>query len=252
MRSVDEALHAVAVTGVSIADRIAGALGSGEPLAVRLERLHDSTDPGEFRIRQIGWALAAAIAATTAVTVARPGLVVGLMLIVTAALIAFLAKEQRLAGRLRARSEALALELPVIAEQLAMLIASGWALTAALARIAERGHGAAAEDLRQVMSRISHGLDETAALREWAELSQVESVRQLVGVLALNRQTTELGRLISEEARSMRAESHRQLLALLEQRSQSVWIPVTVATLVPGVIFLSIPFLEVMRVFSSH
>jgi hypothetical protein len=37
----------------------------------------------------------------------------------------------------------------------------------------------------------------------------------------------------------------------MERRSQQVWIPVTVATLVPGVIFLSIPFIEALRQFGG-
>jgi hypothetical protein len=30
-----------------------------------------------------------------------------------------------------------------------------------------------------------------------------------------------------------------------------VWIPVTVAALVPGVIFLAVPFIEALRLFSN-
>jgi hypothetical protein len=37
----------------------------------------------------------------------------------------------------------------------------------------------------------------------------------------------------------------------MERRSQSVWIPVTVATLVPGVILLAIPFAQALRLFTS-
>ena len=37
----------------------------------------------------------------------------------------------------------------------------------------------------------------------------------------------------------------------MEKRSQQVWIPVTVATLIPGVIFLSIPFIEALSLFSG-
>jgi hypothetical protein len=33
---------------------------------------------------------------------------------------------------------------------------------------------------------------------------------------------------------------------VIERRSQLVWIPVTVATLVPGLIFLAVPFMSAM------
>ncbi|MCB9388397.1 MAG: hypothetical protein H6512_02030 [Acidimicrobiia bacterium] len=44
---------------------------------------------------------------------------------------------------------------------------------------------------------------------------------------------------------------HRELLASMEKRSQQVWIPVTVATLVPGAIFVAVPFLQALSFFSA-
>jgi hypothetical protein len=37
----------------------------------------------------------------------------------------------------------------------------------------------------------------------------------------------------------------------MERRAQTVWVPVTVAALVPGVLFLAIPFVEALRLFSA-
>jgi hypothetical protein len=72
-----------------------------------------------------------------------------------------------------------------------------------------------------------------------------------VAVLALNREAADLGHLISEEARAMRADAHRELIEIIERRSQLVWIPVTVATLLPGVVFIAIPFIQAMQLFTS-
>jgi hypothetical protein len=82
-------------------------------------------------------------------------------------------------------------------------------------------------------------------------LVDVDGVERLVAVLALNREAGDLGRLISEEARSIRREVQRELIETIERRGQTVWIPVTVATLVPGVLFLAVPFIEALRVFSG-
>jgi tight adherence protein C len=35
------------------------------------------------------------------------------------------------------------------------------------------------------------------------------------------------------------------------KRSQKVWIPVTVATLLPGVIFIAIPFIKAVELFAG-
>ena len=101
------------------------------------------------------------------------------------------------------------------------------------------------------MARVRQGVTETAALREWAARADVPELDRLVAVLALERDTSDLGQLISEEARTTRREAHRRMLEVIELRGQQVWIPVTVATLVPGVLFLAVPFLEAMRLFSS-
>ena len=89
------------------------------------------------------------------------------------------------------------------------------------------------------------------ALREWARLADVDALTRLVNVLALHREGGDLGRLISEEARTIRSEVHRELIESIERRGQQVWIPVTVATLVPGVLFMVVPFIEAMRLFTT-
>ena len=77
------------------------------------------------------------------------------------------------------------------------------------------------------------------------------AVERLVSVLALDRDTGDLAGLIAEEARALRHEAHRELIATIERRAQQVWIPVTVATLVPGTIFLAVPFLDALRAYSA-
>jgi hypothetical protein len=99
--------------------------------------------------------------------------------------------------------------------------------------------------------RIQHGLSEQEALREWADVVRVPAVDRLVAVLALSRDATDLGGLVADEARSARRDAHRRLLETIERRTQQVWIPVTVATLVPGVLLLAVPFVQALRIFSA-
>jgi Flp pilus assembly protein TadB len=177
---------------------------------------------------------------------------VGLVLVLGATALGFLLVEQQLAARSAAWQRTVFLELPVVAEQLGMLISAGYSLGAALNRIAARGSGAISQDLRRVTDRIRQGLSEVDALREWSALVEVDGVERLVAVLALNRDAGDLGRLMSEEARSIRRDVHRELIESIERRSQQVWIPVTVATLLPGVLFMAVPFIEALKVFSGE
>lgn len=232
-------------------ERLARALGVTEDLSVRLERLHSPLDATEFRLRQVGWSLAGFGVGSLLTVALRPSPFVGLILVLTGPLLAFLILEQRLASASDAWKRRLFLELPVVAEQLAMLLSSGYSLGAALNRLAARGRGVAARDLARVCGRIRQGLSEIDALREWAAVADVEALTRLVPVLALNREASDLGRLVSDEARAIRRDAHRMLIEAIERRSQQVWIPVTVAALVPGVLFLVVPFLEALRLFSQ-
>jgi len=235
----------------AVGARVARLAGVEESLARRLQRVHAGTDPTGFRVRQLGWSGAGAVGALLLGAAAGLPALAGLGAAVAGAALGFLVVEQQLAARSAAWQRSTFLELPVVAEQLGMLLSAGYSLGAALGRIAARGTGCVGRDLRRVVARVRQGLGEVDALREWAALVDVDAVERLVAVLALNREAGDLGRLISEEARSIRREVQRELIETIERRAQAVWIPVTVATLVPGVLFLAVPFIEALRVFSG-
>jgi len=248
--SVESFRDVVGPLARSVGEQLAGAFGVTEALAVRLERVHSPLDVTAFRVRQLGWAVAALAAAGVATAAVHPASLAGMLGILGAPVLAFLVVEQRLAVRSGRRQQRVVLELPVVSEQLAMLLSSGYSLGGALNRLADRGRGACAEDLRRVTNRVRQGLTEVDALREWASVAGVEALDRLVLVLALNRDAGDLGRLLSEEARAIRRDVQRSLVETLERRGQQVWVPVTVAALVPGAVFLCIPFIEALRLFS--
>ncbi len=251
MLSVDSFAEVVGPLARTIGERIARLVGINEELPVRLERIHSDLDPTDFRVRQLGWSALGAVGGVLAATAVRPPAVVVLLFLLGAPALAFLFVEQQLAIESDRRKRRLFLELPVVAEQLGMLLSAGFSLGAALHRLAARGHGVSGQDLRRVVARTRQGVPEVDALREWAVVADLDALSRLVAVLALNREAGDLGRLIAEEARSIRREVQRNLIEQIERRSQQVWIPVTVAALVPGAIFIAIPFLEALRVFSA-
>jgi hypothetical protein len=235
-----------------VGERTARLFGVSEDLAVRLARIHSPLDVTSFRVRQLGWVVAAfGIGSVLALATGAPA-AVGVLLVLGLPLLAFLLLEQQISSQSARWQRRLFLELPVVSEQIGLLLSAGYSLSGALDRVATRSHGACGQDLQRVTGRIRQGLTETEALREWAQLADVDAVDRLVQVLALNREASDLGRLISEEARSIRRDVQRELIERIERRGQQVWIPVTVATLVPGVIFLSVPFLDALSLFSGR
>lgn len=240
--SVESFREAIGPLARSLGGQFSRLFGVSEDLDRRLRRIHSPLDVTEFRIRQIGWAIAGFGVALLVTIAIRPGVLISLLLMVGGMLLTFLLVEQQVSGASDRWKRSIYLELPVIAEQVGMLLGAGYSLSAALARVTRRGSGSVAKDLDRVLARIRHGTTEEEALQEWAELIEIDALDRFVSVLALNREASDLGRLISDEARAIRLDVQRELVEKMESRSQQVWIPVTVATLVPGVIFIAVPF----------
>ena len=230
---------------------VARAFQVSEELDTRLKRIHSPLDAADFRMRQVGWSAAALGVGTLAATAFGTGVAVSLALVAGGPILAFLILEQRVAKASQRWQRRIFLELPVVTEQLGMLLAAGWSLNSAMARVSERGAGACATDLRRALARVRQGLSDVDALREWAALADVPALHRLVMVLALNQEAVDLGRLIGEEARAVRQEAQRELIESIEKRSQQVWVPVTAATLVPGVMLMGVPFFDALTLFSA-
>lgn len=233
-----------------LGDRLASLCGVSEQLELRLRRVHSPLDVTTFRVRQLAWSGVALAASAVVAGLALPA-AASLVVVPGAPVLAFLVVEQRLATASSRWQASLASELPVVSEQLAMLLNAGYSLGAALNRLTGRGRGCAARDLAEVTNRIRQGLTEAQALREWAAVARVPALDRLVTLLTLNTDAGDLGRLVGVEARQARRDLHRRTVELIERRAQQVWVPVTVATLVPGVIWLAIPFLAALRLFSA-
>ncbi|MFN7149808.1 MAG: type II secretion system F family protein [Microthrixaceae bacterium] len=228
------------------ADRLSKSLGVSGDLATRLERAGLDEDPGDIRLRQFTRALGAVGLAVVVALAWRPPIAFCIATLVAAPLLMLLVEEHRINAAVERRRRRLRSELPVVVEQLGLLMTAGYSLPSALQRLADRSNGVVATDLRAVVRRMGHGLTANAALDEWSRRCGVDAVARLVAVLRLHSEAGDLGSLISSEARSVRAEAHRELLETIERRAQLVWVPVTVATLVPGLIFLAVPFMSAM------
>ncbi len=216
-------------------------------LSLRLGRAGRAQSASDFRLAQFTHALTAFALTTIVVLLVRPGFLVSALVVLGVPLLVAMADEQRLDNEAKRRLHTIELELPVVAEQLGILLGAGLSLGSALDRVARRSHGVVAHDLGIVVREVRRGRSETDALREWATNTRSEGVDRLVGVLSLHRDASDLGALISTEARSLRAATHRGLVESIERRAQLVWVPVTVATLVPGLILIGVPFVSAMK-----
>jgi tight adherence protein C len=238
--------HVLGPIAHDLGNRVSRALGVGADLPTRLQRAGWDPDAEAFRLRQVAHTLIALLVAGAVMIWLRPSPALSVAALLGSPALTLLAHEHALSRAGERRLQRLRAELPVLAEQLGLLISAGYSVTGALTRLSIRSHGIAAAELQRVLLRVRHGVAEHTALAEWAEASGLEAIGRLTAVLALHGETADLGLLVSEEARTIRAEAHRELLETIERRAQLVWIPVTVATLVPGLIFLAVPFTSAM------
>lgn len=230
----------------SLGNKLSRLSGIRTDLRARLAAAGRAQSPSEFRLAQFSHALIAFGVASVAILALRPNAAFALMALVGTPILVALMEEQRLESAVEQRREQTEAELPVIAEQIAVLLASGMSLGATLDRIASRGSGVVASELGVVQRQVRHGSSETEALRSWAQRSRSEGVDRLVAVLAMHREAADLGGMLATESRSIRAAAHRRLVESIERRAQLVWVPVTVATLVPGLILIGVPFVSAM------
>lgn len=234
-----------------IGGRVARALGVHEDLSLRLTRIHSDDTATAFRLRELGRAVLALGVAAAVVVLVLPPAPVAVVVVLSAPVLALLVTEQRLASASSRWQRRLRLEIPVVTEQLGLLLGAGYSVPGALHRLATRSDGACAADLTRVCARLRQGVPTGVALREWAATAGVGSVDRLVSVLLLSEGASDIGPMISSEARAARQDVHRDLIATVERSSQQVWIPVTVAALVPGVIVIGVPFLYAVGRFAG-
>ncbi|HBX77839.1 MAG TPA: hypothetical protein DEG43_09350 [Acidimicrobiaceae bacterium] len=236
----------------SVGDRFAQLLGLSDNLDDQLIRSGSPLSASTFRLRQAAWSLIAMLTAGAISAFLALPMPLAIGMVFGAPVLCFLIIEQQVIAASEAWQRRLTLELPVVIEQLGMLLSSGYSLGSALNRLGNRSNGVCGAQLKLVGTRVRQGVTEVQALNEFAALAEVQSLTRLVGVLTLNWEASDLGALIGAEARSVRREVQRGLLETMEKRSQQVWIPVTVATLLPGVIFMAVPFVDAMQKLNGH
>jgi Flp pilus assembly protein TadB len=125
-------------------------------------------DTAAFRVRQVTIGLLAFLVGAAATISLQPPAAIAILSILAAPALAMLVEEQRVSRAVDTRRARIRAELPVVAEQLGLLLSAGYSLPSAIGRLADRSDGAIAADLRQVTRRTRQGLSASDALSEWA------------------------------------------------------------------------------------
>lgn len=135
------------------------------------------------------------------------------------------------------RTKDLELALIGLLESLQIKIAGGSSLTAALGSMDTFGN----KDLSLLQGLLKSGLDNESICRYWIEEFDTISKRRFADLLRTKMAISETISVIEGLIEELRLWRKVALVAELERRNQLVWIPVTIAVLLPGMIFLAIP-----------
>lgn len=231
-------LHAVvARLGRSIEQR-------GNDQLARLLRQAGETDrtPDEYRVRQLGEALAFGVPSGTAIALTLRTPVAVMLAAVAGFVVGLTRSRRRLEREVEGRAGRIRLELYTVNHLLAMHVRTGAGPMQAVQRLVDRGHGAAVSELRDVLAWIRSGMGEADAFRRAAELSPEPSATRTYQLLAagIERGVDLAGGLLalSEDLRDARRE---QLHKDAVRRRAAMLIP-TIGILAPiMLLFIAAP-----------
>jgi tight adherence protein C len=160
--------------------------------------------------------------------IALLGGVIGLM-------IGFIGPEFWLGRRIRARSEAMVLQLPDALDLLTISVEAGLGFDAALAKVVEKMHGPLVDEFRQAMAEVRMGRTRRDALRDVASRANDQSITNFIGAIV---QAEQLGVPI---AKVLQIQS-QQLRIVRRQRAEEAAAKAPIKMLFPmvGCIFPTI------------
>lgn len=150
----------------------------------------------------------------------------------------------------RARASLLrqmSIDIPTEIEKLSIYLGAGYSITGALQKLSSGASSATRELFQTLGYAMNTGIELEDALRELRQTYPIPSVTRLASVLESSSFGADLPRAVRNEANSQRVQLHRNALATMEKNSQKIWIPITIAALVPGIVLIFIPFISVMK-----
>jgi tight adherence protein C len=237
--------------------RLPSSLVSDAALEARLAAAGDGMPAAAFRMHQLLWGLAgsaSALAAVLALAVAgrpvRPA--AALLLIGVGGVLGVLLRDRRLTAAVRRRREAVEAGLPVVADLLALAVASGESPAAALARVARVAHGPLAQECGRAVLDARAGQGLVASLEAMARRVDVPAVSRFVdGVAIAVQRGTPLGDVLRAQAGDARAEQHRALLEVAGRKELLMLVPVVFLVLPTVVLVALFPAISSLAVLGS-
>jgi tight adherence protein C len=225
--------------------RIAWLSGGDGSALRRIDTLGGTLTVEQFRLEQVLWGLAAGGAASLLMVVrgaAAADWLPSLVVIALASAAGILARDRALTVAVQRRADRMRSELPTVIELLAMAVAAGSGLLAALERTSRIGAGTVATELGRTLDDVRVGLPLVPALQRMADRNGVGELQRFVDALvaAVDRGTP-LADVLVAQAMDARESSRRALIEAGGRKEIAMMVPVVFLVLPISVLFVLFP-----------
>lgn len=233
----------------STIDRVVGGTDS---VRGRLMRAGLGDDVDGFRIQQVLWGVAAAVAAALLGSllwwtrgVSLPALAV---VVLSAAVGGVMAKDQVLSRQARTRQQRILAEFPALAELLSLAVTAGEGTTHALERVARLSSGDLSAELGLALAHARTGATLPEALQELSRRAGSPPITRFVdGLVVAIQRGTPLAEVLRAQAQDAREAARQALIEEGGRREIAMMVPVVFLVLPVTVLFAVYPGVSMLR-----
>lgn len=235
-----------------LASRLDTVLGGTDSVRSRLQRANAVEDVEGFRVQQVLWAIAAAVAMASVASLlwwVRGAPVPALAIVVgCAALGGAMARDSMLTRAAKRREQRIMAEFPAVAELLALSVTAGEGTSAALERVSRLSKGELSAELDIALSASRTGMSLPMALQGISDRTGLAPLSRFVdGIVVAIERGTPLGEVLRAQAQDARESGRQALIEEGGKREIAMMIPVVFLVLPVTVVFAAYPGLALLQ-----
>ncbi|WP_329474402.1 type II secretion system F family protein [Kribbella sp. NBC_01484] len=228
------------------AQRLERLLGGANSIRRRLARAGVERTVEEFRIEQLLWgtvAFGGALVVSVVALSLGTGNPIGMLVFCSLlGVLGVLARDTYLTSQVRRRERRLLVELPTVAELLALSVAAGEGPAGALDRVARSCRGELADELKRVLAETRAGETLVRALDGLADRTGLLALSRFADGLAVALERgTPLADVLRAQAGDIREAGRRELIESGARREVAMMVPVIFLVLPVTIAFAFYP-----------
>ncbi|MBK8470021.1 MAG: type II secretion system F family protein [Candidatus Phosphoribacter sp.] len=227
-------------------------MGGSASVRRRLQRAGLAPDVEAFRAEQVLWGLAGGLLGTVlgmlAVVTRGANPIAAAGLVVSAALVGIIARDQWLSHQADTRERRMLIEFPTVAELLALAVSAGEGATGALDRVCRLSRGELATELGRCLADARAGANLPTALQGLADRTALMSLSRFVdGMVVAVERGTPLAEVLRAQAQDVRESGRRAVMEAGGRKEIAMMVPVVFLVLPVTVLFAVFPGVAFLR-----